>query len=165
MYCLSALLRAPDALVVLTDIDDTFDHVSLPRFGADDFTHPAYGQIFLAIRQTVARREAETALLDQVRSKLDGSLMPVLDAVEAMPTRPGDQPAAGAVQSALRLRHRNTQRMQQELHLLIQAMADATEKDWLGYVEAQRANTETLRKLDRVMRSHEWIRQTTHLPF
>ncbi len=156
-YCLSALLRAPGAL---DDIDDTFDQVDLPQFSAEDFTDQAYGQLFTLIRQVAGRCEDIIELAEQVRARMDSSLLPALDEVDALPARPGDEPALGATQSALRLRHLNVQRRQRELQALIQAVNDAPEGADENWIQVQRANTDALRKLDRVMRSHEWLQNT-----
>lgn len=160
-YCLAALLRSPEALAA---IDDTFDQVNLPHLAADDFTALTHARIFALIRRSYEQLEG-AALTDHLRAQLEEPLAAALDEIEAMPPLPGGQPIEGAVQSALRLRRRNVETRQRELHLLIQSLAEAQADEARRYIEAQRDNTETLRKLDRVMRSHEWFRQNTLAPY
>jgi DNA primase len=169
-FCLAELLRAPEGLA---EIDEALERVDLPRFDEQDFINPAYRQIFTIIQQVILHSES-IEFSDQVRSQLDSVLIPVLDEIEAMPMQPivsvagmarqrlpGKQPEAGAVQIALRLRERKIQHRKQELQALIQS-ADPNDQGLQQYiVETQRAITDTRRKLDRVMRSHEWLQQNS----
>lgn len=160
-YCLAALLHSPEALAA---IDDTFDQVNLPHLEADDFATLTHARIFALIRRSYGQVDG-AALADYLRAQLEEPLVAALDEIEAMPPLPGGQPVEGAVQSALRLRRRNVEARQRELQSLIQALTEAQADEARCYIEAQHDNIKTLRKLDRVMRSHEWFRQNTLTPY
>jgi DNA primase len=128
MYCLTALLQAP---VALLEVDETLTAVGLEPLINDDLDDAAHREILRAIR--IAQDQAA----DDVHEFVDQTLWPDLDALARTGTHlPVSTEALDwtreAVQSALRLRERKLRFWQREFNFQAR---DANER---GDVEAER---------------------------
>jgi len=128
VYCLTALLQAP---VALLEVDETLTAVGLEPLINDDLDDAAHREILRAIR--VAQDQAA----DDVREFVDKTLWPDLDALARTGTHlPVSTEALDwtreAVQSALRLREHKLRFWQREFNFQAR---DANER---GDVEAER---------------------------
>jgi len=128
VYCLTALLQAP---VALLEVDETLTAVGLEPLINDDLDDAAHREILRAIRA------AQDQAADDVREFVDKTLWPDLDALARTGTHlPVSTEALDwtreAVQSALRLREHKLRFWQREFNFQAR---DANER---GDVEAER---------------------------
>ncbi len=150
-YCLSLLMRYPEAITV---IDAALDRADLLPLNNDDFEYTANREVFRALQ--VARLIDPAPTEAEVQSELDSTLHDYLTALFADPIGqlPPDRHEndQDAQQAGLRLREKRLRREGGELHALLQdAQNDATLTDIGTLYQARQANAAALLRLQQTL--------------
>ena len=157
-YCLSLLLRFPDALTV---IDVALERADLLPLNGDDFEYTANREVFRALQAAQSIDPAPTEV--EVQSELDSALHDYLTGLFANPIGqvPPDRQAIeqDTQQAGLRLREKRLRREGRELHALLQdAQSDATLTDLETLYHARQANAAALLRLQQILTARTIVR-------
>ncbi len=164
-YCLSVLLRQPHLLGVM---NEALDRAEQPPLNVDDFEQIPYREIFRIMHPALVEKRVMTG--DELRTALEPSFYPQLDALQEEPERPpidrSESVEKGAQRAGLMLRERRLKREDSELHFALQdAQQDSEFGDLADFHQSRKKITLALLRLQQILNARTITRQNITEPW